>query len=108
MSRLPAEVRVRIWEYVGLRTPYSVFILVGGELPHLARHVKSRPTRDLALEQGCLLSAKMIMVFGTEYIQDLVIDKDHKGTSMVLGDVIGLKFVLSLGGICAIKVVGIN
>jgi hypothetical protein len=52
--------------------------------------------------------AKMIIVFGTEYIQDLVIDKDHKGTSKVLRDVTGLKFVLSLSGICAIKVVGIN
>lgn len=108
MSRLPAEVRVRMWEYVGLSTPYSAFILVGAELSRLARYVKSRPTRDLALEQGCLLSAKMIMVFGTEYIQDLVIDKDHKGASKVLGDVTGLKFVLGLSGICAIKVFGID
>ena len=74
----------------------------------LACYVKSCLTRDLALEQGCFLLAKIIMVFGTKYIQDLVINKDHKGTSKVLGDVTRLKFVLSLSGICAIKVVGIN
>jgi hypothetical protein len=68
ISRLPAKVRVRIWEYVGLSTLYSAFTLVGAELSRLVRYVKSRPTRGLAPERGCLLSAKMVMVFGTEYI----------------------------------------
>ena len=93
---------------MGLSTPYSAFILVGAKLSCLAYYVKSRLTCDLALEQGCFLLAKMIMVFETEYIQDLVINKDHKGTSKVLGDVTRLKFVLSLSSIYAIKVVGIN
>ena len=108
MLRLPAEVRAHIWEFVGLSTPSSAFIIVAGETSHLIPYIKSRPTHDLALERGCRLSTKMIRVFGTEYIRGLVIDKHHKGTSMVLGDVIGLKFVLSLSGICAIKVVGID
>jgi hypothetical protein len=47
MSRLPVEVRVRIWEYVGLGTPYSAFILVAGETSRLARYVESRKTHDL-------------------------------------------------------------
>ena len=108
MSRLPAEVRVRIWEYVGLSTPYSAFILVGAELPRLARHVKSRPTHDFAFKRGYQPSAKTIMVFGTEYIQDLGYDEDHKAASNVVREVVGLKFVTSLGGICAIKVFGVN
>jgi hypothetical protein len=41
MSRLPVEVRVRIWEYVGLGTAYSAFILVTGETSRLARYVES-------------------------------------------------------------------
>jgi hypothetical protein len=62
----------------------------------------------LALEQECFLLAKMIIVFETKYIQDLVINKDYKGTSKVLRDITRLKFVLSLSSICAIKVVSIN
>ena len=50
----------------------------------------------------------MIRVFGTEYIRDLVVDKYYKGASIVLGNVTGLKFVLSIGDICAIKVICIN
>jgi hypothetical protein len=45
---------------------------------------------------------------GTEHIRGLVVDKYHKGASIVLGNVTGLKFVLSIGDICAIKVVCIN
>jgi hypothetical protein len=108
MSRLPVEVRVRIWEYVGLGTAYSAFILVTGETSRLARYVESRQTYDLALERGCHLLAKTIMVFGTEYIQHLGYDKDLKVTTRVLGDVIGLQFVASVGGICAIKLLGVD
>ncbi len=48
------------------------------------------------------------MVFGTEYIQDLGYDEDHKVRSGFIGDVAGLKFVTSLSGICAIKVFGVD
>jgi hypothetical protein len=93
---------------VGLSTPSSAFIIVVGKTSHLIPYIKSRPTHNLALEQGCCLLTKMIRVFRTKYIRSLVINKHHKGTSIVLRDVTGLKFVLSLSGICAIKVVGIN
>jgi hypothetical protein len=48
------------------------------------------------------------MVFGTEYIQRLGYDKDLKVTSSVLGDVIGLRFVASVSGICAIKLISVD
>ena len=105
MSRLPVEVRVRIWEYVGLGTPYSAFILVAGETSCLARYVESRQTPDLALERGCHLLAKTIMVFGTEYIQHLSYNKDLRVTSKVLKDVTRLRFITSVSGICAIKLI---
>ena len=108
MSRLPIEVRVRIWEHVGLSTPYSAFILVTGETFRLARYIGSRQAHDLALERGCHLLAKTIMVFGTEYIQHLGYDKDLSVTSRVLGDVTGLRFVVGLGGICALKLLGVD
>jgi hypothetical protein len=108
MSRLPVEVKVRIWEYVGLGTPYSAFILVAGETSRLARYVESRQTHDLALERGCHILAKTIMVFGTEYIQHLSYNKDLEVTSRVLGDVLGLQFVTSVSGICAIKLIGVD
>jgi hypothetical protein len=48
------------------------------------------------------------MVFSTEYIQHLGYNKDLEVTSRVLGDVIGLQFVVSVGGICAIKLISVN
>ena len=48
------------------------------------------------------------MVFSTKYIQHLGYDKDHKVTTRVLGDVIGLQFVASVGGIYVIKLLGID
>jgi hypothetical protein len=48
------------------------------------------------------------MVFSTEYIQHLSYDKDLEVTSRVLRDVTGLQFVVSVGGICAIKLIGID
>jgi len=45
----------------------------------------------------------MISIFGIEYIQDLITDEVK---SEVLGVVTGLRFVASLGGICAIKLLG--
>jgi hypothetical protein len=48
------------------------------------------------------------MVFSTEYIQHFSYDKDLKVTTRVLRDVIGLQFVVSVGSICAIKLLSIN
>jgi hypothetical protein len=48
------------------------------------------------------------MVFGIEYIRDLNYYEDHKVKSEFIRDVVGLKLVTSLGGICAIKVFGVN
>jgi hypothetical protein len=81
---------------------------VAGETSRLARYVESRQTHDLALERGCHLLAKTIMVFGTEYIQHLGYDKDLEVTSRVLGDVTELRFVASVGGICAIELIGVD
>jgi hypothetical protein len=48
------------------------------------------------------------MVFSTKYIQDLGYNEDHKATSNVVREVVGLKFITSLSGICAIKVFSVN
>jgi hypothetical protein len=108
MLSLPPEVRSRIWEFVGLTTPSSAFVIVAGEISHLIPCIKFRPTHDSAIEQGCRFSTETIRVFGIDYICGLVIEKSHIRTSKVLGDAIGLKFVSSISGICAIKVVGIG
>lgn len=107
MSKLPSELKTRIWEYVGLNTPYSAFFLVA-ESSCLIRSVNSRPAYDFTFERGCRPSAEMIKVFGTQYIQDLGYNGDHKFTSTVQGDVAGLKFAASVGGICAIQIFGVD
>ncbi|KAH9208843.1 hypothetical protein DL95DRAFT_277139, partial [Leptodontidium sp. 2 PMI_412] len=71
MPRLPTELRTYIWRYIGLMTPYSAFLLVRVETSRLVGHLRSPPSRGLIQYQGPFLSANMISVFGTEYIQDL-------------------------------------
>ena len=47
----------------------------------------------------------MIRVFGTAYIQDI---DNREGPKAIPGVVIRLTFAMSLGGICAIKLFGID
>ncbi|PSS18866.1 hypothetical protein M430DRAFT_19454 [Amorphotheca resinae ATCC 22711] len=108
LSRLPAELRTYIWRYIGLMTPYSAFILVADETSRLAHHLHCPSSRRLILERGSHLSTKMISVFGTEYVQDFVIDRDCEGNPNPLEDTTGVKYVTSLGGICAIQLLGYN
>jgi hypothetical protein len=68
LLRLPVELRTYIWRYIRLITLYSAFILVAGEVSCLARYLRYPVSRDIILERGSHLSAKMISVFSTEYI----------------------------------------
>ena len=106
--KLPAELRKCIWEYVGLPTAYSVFILVAGETTRLARSLNSIKSRTISLRKGCRLSVNMISIFGTEYIQDFENKEASETDSGILGVVKELRFAASLHGICAIKILGID
>lgn len=106
LSRLPAELRTYIWQDIGLMTPCSAFILVTGETSRLARNLHCPSTRHIILERGSRISAKMISVFGTEYIQELNVDTDSEGD--LVGDTTEVKYFSSLHGICAIQVLGID
>lgn len=87
-------------------TPYSIFVTIAGETSRLASHLRCPSSYNLPLERGSFLSSSTITVFGTEYIQNLSNNGDQQGNFEVLGDVTEVKFVASLGGICAIKLVG--
>ncbi|KAF4619056.1 hypothetical protein G7Y89_g14789 [Cudoniella acicularis] len=101
--QLPIELRNSIWEYVGLRTAFSSFILVVEETSRLVRSLNCSSSRNMSLDQGAHLSFKMITVFGTAYIQTL----DNEGSSTVIpGVVTRLSFAKILDGICAIKLFG--
>jgi hypothetical protein len=50
----------------------------------------------------------MISVFGTEYIQGLVMERDFQGSLGPFPDTIGLKYITSLGSTCAIQLLGID
>ena len=106
LSRLPAELRTYIWQDIGLITPCSAFILVAGETSRLARNLHCPSTRHIILERESRISAKMISVFGTEYIQELNVDTDNE--SDLVGDATEVKYISSLHGICAIQVLGID
>jgi hypothetical protein len=89
-------------------TLYSAFILVAGKVSCLARHLRYPLSRDIILEQGSHLSAKIILVFGTEYIQELVMDRDLERNPGFFEDMTEVKFITSLGGICAIQLLSID
>jgi hypothetical protein len=103
---LPLEIRVCIWEHVGILTPLSAFLLVAGETSRLASHIHCPVSRKVVLKPGSYLSAKMVTVFGTEYVQDLTTGEESQVSSKVSGVILGLKFAACLSGICAIKAIG--
>jgi hypothetical protein len=105
-SKLPPEIRSRIWKYVDCLSPYSAFILVAGEASHLISHLNPPRSREIVLKRRSYFSAKMMTVFGTEYLQDVRCGEGFELNSQVLGIVTGVRFVVSLGGICAIKLIG--
>jgi hypothetical protein len=96
------ELRTYVWRHIGLIALYSAFILVAGEVSRLARHLHYPLSREIILGRGLHLAAKMISVFSTEYIQDLIMDTDLEGDPRLLRDTTRVKYVTSLGGICAI------
>ncbi|KAH9204759.1 hypothetical protein DL95DRAFT_529136 [Leptodontidium sp. 2 PMI_412] len=108
LSRLPTELRTYIWRYTGLMTPYSAFLLVKGETSRLAGHLRSPPSRGIMLQRGSYLSANMVSVFGTEYIQDLIMGGDSKENCRPNSDTTGVKYIISLGGLCAIQFLSID
>jgi len=108
MSRLPTEIRTYIWRYTGVLTPYSAFVLVRTETSRLVRHLRAPLTRGLSQYQGPFLSASMVSVFGTEYIQGLMEDGESEGNRCSIGNATRLKYVISVGGLCAIQFLGVD
>jgi hypothetical protein len=50
----------------------------------------------------------MISVFDTEYIQGLVMDRGLEGNHRSFGDTTKVKYITSLGGVCAIQLLSID
>jgi hypothetical protein len=89
-------------------TPYSAFTLVTGETLRLVRELYCSLSRDIILEQGLRLSWQKISVFGTEYLREFIINKDSKGDFKLPGDTTAVRYIMSIGGICAIRLFGIK
>ena len=106
LSRLPPELRSYIWGYIPSMTAYGSFLLVAGETSRLARDLRGSTDWILGFDEGSHLSAKMITVFGTEYIQHLSEESDDRepeSSLKILGVVTGLKFITGFNGVCALK-----
>jgi hypothetical protein len=106
IPKLPAELERIIWQYSGLSTPYAAAVIVAHEPARLARHLRCSSSRYKVLERGSRISAQMISIFGTEYIQDLNVNRDSEGH--LVGDITEVKFTSSLVGICAVQLLGVN
>lgn len=106
LSRLPLELRSRIWGYVGSETAYSAFLLVVGETSHLAQKISQPTTQLLPIEPNCYIRASFNEVYGTEYIRDLAQDTTCSGGIEILQTVTEIDIVSSVHGICAIRFAG--
>jgi hypothetical protein len=106
MAKLPTELRVPIWGYVGARAAYSSFLLVAEEASRLTSYLRDKGIVDLSLRKGVYLSSENLSIFGTSYIRTLDIDGESSGAVPVLDTVTQLKVIASLSGICAIKLIG--
>ncbi|KAF7889648.1 uncharacterized protein EAF02_002063 [Botrytis sinoallii] len=106
LSRLPAELRSRIWSYVGSEAAYSAFLLVVGETSHLAQQISQPTTQLLPIESNCYVRADFNEVYGTEYIRDLAQDTTSSGGIEILQTVTEIDIVFSVYGICAIRFSG--
>ncbi|TEY35479.1 hypothetical protein BOTCAL_0589g00010 [Botryotinia calthae] len=106
LSRLPAELRSRIWSYIGSEAAYSAFLLVVGETSHLASQI-SQPTSELLpIEQNSYIRATFNEIYGTEYIQDLTQDATSSGGLRISQTVSEIDLISSVHGICAIRFSG--
>lgn len=76
------------------------------ETSRLARSLRRTSSRHIVLERGSRISAQIISVFGTKYIQDLNVNRDSEGN--LVGDINEVKFTSSLRGICAIQLLSID
>ncbi|CAD6444463.1 8cb59fe5-0eb8-4ac9-b0a2-3efd34542900 [Sclerotinia trifoliorum] len=76
LSRLPPELRYRIWNYVGSKAAYSAFMLVTGETTRLAQQISQPSVQDLIIEPDCYIEAGSIDIYGTGYIRDLTKKKE--------------------------------
>jgi hypothetical protein len=84
LSSLPLELRINIWQHTELQSKCGAF-LVANKTSRLARHLRPPLPCYIALKRGSRISAEMISVFGTEYIQVLKVDDATAGDSKVCG-----------------------
>ncbi|KAF7870429.1 hypothetical protein EAF04_004174 [Stromatinia cepivora] len=92
LSKLPAELRARIWGYVG-------------ETSRLFHHIHRATDCVLTLYPNLHLIPKMIKIFGTDYIQSIHADLV---TILIIDQEVACTYKLAIGthGICVIKLIG--
>ncbi|KAK0111101.1 hypothetical protein ONS95_001479 [Cadophora gregata] len=103
LLHLPVELRDMVWNYIGLKTPFSASVLVSEETTRLLHALKRSSCQTVSLTQGARISVRMLTVFGTPYIQSLT---DGGCPEIIPGVVTYLKFAMVNGGICAVKLYG--
>jgi hypothetical protein len=105
LSRLPAELRAPIWNFVGTRSAYSSFLLVSEETSRLLPLLEQSSQVSITIEEGAFLDYQLINLFGTHYLKSLRNDKT-KDAIEIKEEVEFIRVIASLPGICALKLVG--
>ncbi|KAJ8067102.1 hypothetical protein OCU04_004477 [Sclerotinia nivalis] len=108
IAKLPPEIRCRIWNFVGPTSAYSAFMILIGETSTLARQMRAPAVRELAIKPGYYLEPSIINMYGTQYIQALVTQKDSSLGVKVVGTVTKIQVVSSVHGVCSIRLLGRN
>lgn len=102
LSGLPNELKLRVWEHVGL-TPFSSFVIVTGETARLAGCSITPSCDQVSLSPQ--LSVETISIFGTLYIRSFAKNEPQENSRTT---VTGIAFITDLYGINAIKLLGAN
>ena len=105
LLRLPVELRNMVWKQIGLKTAFSATVLVAEETTRLLQALNCSGCQTVSLTQGSHVFVKMLTVFGTQYIQSL---SDGDFLEIIPGVVVYLKFAMVFGGICAVRLYGID
>ncbi|ESZ96609.1 hypothetical protein SBOR_2976 [Sclerotinia borealis F-4128] len=106
LSKLPLEIRSRIWSYVGFRSAYSAFMLVTGETSRLAQQVSRPNIRELIVKPNCYIGVSSINIYGTTYIRDFGRHVTSGTRIKISKTVTEIEVVSSVHGICSIRFSG--
>lgn len=106
ISKLPPELRCRIWSLVKSRSAYYASMMVLGETERILRRVDESTnygTKELIVEPGSYIEATIESLYGTDYIQNLSIHETSVSEIFPQEHINEVQVISNVHGICAMR-----